>query len=269
MIMTRFLTAIAALSAFGAVFPAHAQSRSGWDLAAELYHYAYREPLDGPDVKDDGLFLGGAVGYTIVRGPWVGRLRGAAALGSVDYSSGSGTLNGVRQTVGQLELDVGRDVEMTGGATLTPYLGLGARLLFDQSGGKVTSQGSEGYDRRIAYHYAAAGFALNTPDRSGRSFTFTGQYNRLFGGSSKSYFSDTDPENPDVDLAFRGGYGLEANALINFNRGDHQISVGPFARYWDIDSSKSAVFTYPERTITVTEPANSTWELGLRTSYRF
>ena len=267
--MTRFFAAIATLSALGAAVPAQAQSRPGWDVSAEVFHYAYREPLEAEDVKDDGLMIGGAFGYTHVRGSWIGKVRGSVAAGAVDYRLGTETIDDVSQAIAQLELNVGRDFRTERGSALTPFIGLGARALSDSSGGKTTSEGSEGYDRRVTYQYVTAGAALNTPIRDGRSYTLSGQYNWLSGGSSKAYFSDLDPEAPNLEMDFTDGYGVEAYATINIQRGGGLVSAGPYLRYWNIDQSRSLVFTEGAESIEIYEPANSSWQLGLRATYNF
>jgi hypothetical protein len=248
---------------------AQAQSLPGWDIGAEIFHYQYREPEEGVNVKDRGVLFGASLGYTHVQGPWMARLRGSAALGTIDYSSANAKFKDVTQKIGQLEFHLGRDFEVLGGSTLTPFIGVGVRELIDKSGGKVFED-VKGYDRRIRYDYSIAGFDLSTAVRFNRNFTASIQYAQLIGGSSKSYFAEVEPEAPNVNLKFKdGGYGVDASAMINFRDTSGIFSIGPFLSYWDVKQSAPLVFIEEEGTVTFLEPANSTWKIGLRSSYRF
>lgn len=267
--MTRYVLALAAMSALSTVCAAHAQSRSGLEVSGEAFYYRYDEPKPEVDVEDKGALLGLGVGYTHVHGAWMARLRGSAALGSIDYSSVDGKLKDITQKIGQLEIHVGRDFDFLGGSTLTPFVGVGARKLIDEFGGREVD-GLKGYDRHIRYEYAIAGFDLHTAERDDRNFTISAQYARLIGGSSKAYFGREDPDTPNLNLKFKdGGYGLDVAATMNFQRSAGVISVGPFVRYWNIEESAPREFVEGDFIVTFVEPANTTWKAGVRAVYRF
>lgn len=140
---------VAAACAVMAASSAHGQTRGGFELGAELFDYSYRERLEGETVvRDDGIFGGIALGYveTIGNGIFL-RSRLNVAFGSVDYRSSGGilddgdaeaSLDNVSQSVGQLELHIGKDFSLGGGTTLTPFIGLGSRAFSDKSGGEET-----------------------------------------------------------------------------------------------------------------------------------
>lgn len=267
--MANNLFFIATISLLATPFSVQAQSLPGWDIGAEIFHYQYREPEQGVNVKDRGVLFGASLGYTHVQGPWMARLRGSAALGTIDYSSANAKAKDVIQKIGQLEFHVGRDFEVLGGSTLTPFIGAGVRELIDEIGGKEF-EGLKGYDRRVRYDYSIAGFDLSTAASFDRNFTVSMQYAQLMGGSSKAYFAKEDPEVPNINLKFKdGGYGVDASAMINFRDTSGIFSIGPFLRYWDIKQSAPLVFIEEEGKVTFWEPANSTWKVGLRSSYKF
>ena len=242
-----------------------AQTRTGFEVGADVLDYGYREEFEGDGLRDDGRFFGVTAAYTkkfsndlFLRG------RISAAVGSVDYQSDDGAteLNDVRQGVGYLEFHVGRDFTLKNGVTLAPFAGLGSRSLVDRSGGRETNDGFLGYDRNVSYSYIPAGIAAHFPVNDRASITVSGQYNFFTGGESESKFSDVDPEFPDVTVDLNDGSGYEFSALVNLGH----FSFGPFLRQWNVDQSDS--FDLDEET-ELFEPENRTREAGLRVSFRF
>lgn len=252
---------------------AHAQTRPGFEIGVEAFDYDYRE-RDGGDAiaNDDGVF-GGVTGSYVetLGGGLFLRARLAGATGSVDYSSPiSGNIKNVSQSVGQVELQLGRDFPLGAGGSVTPFIGLGTRLLDDESGGEESDSGNLGYDREISYHYLPIGVAAEVPmGKSGTMLMLSVQYDWVVDGRARSLFSDIDPDLPNVVLDLDGGHGLEVSARASFEIGSHRINIGPFVRHWNIDQSDSLTITEPEGTIELTEPRNKTSEWGLRLSFAF
>ncbi|HZG08993.1 MAG TPA: hypothetical protein VEZ70_08445 [Allosphingosinicella sp.] len=273
-------TMIAALLVGGAMSPdgAQAQTRGGFEVGAELFDYAYRERLEGATiVYDDGVFGGFHLNYVETIGGGL-FLRGklSAAGGSVDYRrpdpAGEARLENVSQATGQLELQLGFDLAVGGGATLSPFTGLASRALIDESGGKVTSIGEAGYDREIGYSYIPVGVGARVPVGSGGAILLSAQYNWVVNGTAESKFSGLDPELPDLKLDLDGGHGFEASAAYQVALGKRALSIGPFVRHWRLDRSDSFVITNPDdpsQSLEFFEPANRTTELGLRLSFVF
>jgi hypothetical protein len=261
---------------------ANAQTRGGFEAGAEVFDYSYRERLEGQTiVRDDGLFKGVALGYveTIGRGAFL-RARMNFGYGSVDYrSDGSiigepadARLDNVPQSIGQLELHVGKDFQLKGGTTITPFIGLGSRYLLDESGGEKTEDGLFGYDREVSYGYVPLGVATKFRLGSASSLTLSAQYNWVVHGDVKAKFSDVDPELPDVELELDKGHGFELSAMASIPAGRNAINVGPFFRRWKIGQSKSFILKDPEgsgESIEFFEPKNHTCELGLRVTFSF
>jgi hypothetical protein len=274
--MIRVIGALLAGScALASATPAEARTRPGFEIAAELFDYNYRERLDGDTiVRDDGTFGGGAFSYVeTVGGGWFLRGSLSAAVGSVDYRSNEGDrIDNVSQSIGQLELHVGRDLSLGNGAILTAFTGLGSRALIDESGGEETDTGLSCYDREVSFAYLPIGVAARIPAGRRATLAFSAQYNWIVGGEAESKFSDVDPVLPDIELELDGGHGFEAKANVEFPLGRHAISFGPFVRHWNIDRSDSFVLVDPDgsgEAIEFFEPKNRTTEVGVRLAFGF
>jgi hypothetical protein len=274
--MTRIIIALLAGScAVASATTAEARTRPGFEIAAELFDYAYRERLDGETiVRDDGTFGGGALRYVeTIGGSWFLRGSLSAAVGSVDYRSDEDDrIDNVTQSIGQLELHVGRDFILGNGASVTAFTGLGSRALIDESGGEESDTGLAGYDREISYAYVPVGAAARIPVGRRATLAFSAQYNWIVGGEAESKFSDVDPVLPDVELNLDGGHGLEAMANVEIPIGRRAISFGPFLRHWKVDRSDPFVLVDPEgsgEAIEFFEPKNRTTEVGVRLAFGF
>ncbi len=251
-----------------------AQTRPGFEIGAEAFDYSYRERFEGDVVaRDDGTFGGLTAGYveTIGGGLFL-RAKLSVDFGSVDYRSEDGRIDNVSQSIGQLELHLGKDFALGNGATLTPFVGLASRVLEDESGGKETELGFLGYDREVSYAYVPVGAAATFPLGSGSQLVLSAQYNWVVGGDAKSKFSDLDPELPDVKLELNSGSGIEASAMARFSLGGNAIAFGPFVRHWRIDQSDELRLTDPDgsgESILLFEPKNRTTEVGVRLTFAF
>ncbi|HEX8450363.1 MAG TPA: hypothetical protein VF652_12295, partial [Allosphingosinicella sp.] len=194
---------------------------------------------------------------------------------SVDYRApdpaGDDRIENVDQGVGQLELHVGIDIPVGGGATLSPFAGLASRALVDESGGEISSGGLAGYDREVSYAYVPLGIGARIPVGKG-AILLSGQYDLVVGGTSKSKLSGIDPELPNLKLDLDGGHGFEASVAYQMAIGKHALSFGPFVRHWKLDRSETLAITNPEdpgEAIEFFEPPSRTTELGLRLSFAF
>lgn len=282
MMNTSVRLAILAFAASAAT-TVNAQTRGGIELGGELFDYDYRERYDGEVIaQDDGHFGGFHTAYThgIGRGAFL-RARLSVAFGSVDYL-GNGSiladapeetrLKDVPQTIGSLEFHLGKDFPAGDSVTLTPYIGIGARSLRDNSGGKESDNGLLGYDREVSYAYVPVGVAATFGTGGTSSMTLLAQYNWFVGGDSKAMFSELDPDLPDVELEIEDGHGLELSAILSLPVGKRSINLGPFVRHWNIGQSKTFTITDPESPgefLEFVEPKNRTTELGLRFSVQF
>lgn len=273
---------IATLALLAAIPPtsgaAQAQTRGGFEIGAEVFDYGYRERDSGETIVfDDGTIGGFRLGYTQRIGSDLFlRARLSAGFGSVDYrapdAAGEVRIRDVDQTIGQLELHLGKDFKIGAASTLTAFAGIGARSLRDGSGGREATDGSLGYDRELNYAYVPLGLEARLPVSKGSAILLGAQYNWVVGGDSTSRFSEIDPEIPDVELELDRGRGFEASAAFQTKVGSHALSFGPFVRHWKIGRSESLIVTNPDdpgEKIEFTEPKNRTTELGLRLTFAF
>jgi len=266
---------VTALAAAGVMLAAaggaSAQATDGLELGLQVLGYEYEESFEGESIRDEGRMAGFTVEYGRPVGSFSFDARFRYAQGEIDYRASDGErVEDVPQAVGQLELLVGRPFVTGPGVALTPYIGIGARGLIDESGGRTTQNGLEGYDREVGYSYVPLGAALRAERASGQALQLTGQYNWVVGGTSRSEFSRLDPELPDVEVEFEGGHGFEFSAMASMPVGRGRLGIGPFIRTWDLDQSASFTIKDPEEgTFELFEPPNSTREVGLKLVYGF
>ncbi|MDQ3482995.1 MAG: hypothetical protein M3448_06275, partial [Pseudomonadota bacterium] len=179
----------------------------------------------------------------------------------------------IEQRSGRLELQLGHDFMLGGGAGVTPFLGYGYRLHRDFGAGRNTQSGLAGFDRETEYSYVTAGLAAGIPLGGRKRLNLSGQYNFIVGGEVESRFSEIDSTAPDITLGFKGGHGLEASAMLSLPVGRrHALNVGPFIRRWELNESESFTIANPDdpsETITFVEPESRTTEIGLRVSFSF
>jgi hypothetical protein len=274
--MTNKLNLMAAAWGLTVLLPAQAdaqlQTRRGFEIGTELFDYEYRERSEGQVIASDtGSFPGITASFVAGLGKgYLFRTRFSADFGSVNYSSDDGDIEDIRQSIGQLEFLVARDVQVSQGSTITPFIGLGSRILNDRSGGRETESGLLGYDREISYAYVPVGAAVATRLGGSSTLTFNAQYNWVVGGDAESKFSRIDPEFPDVKLEIPGGRGLEASVIVGVPLGRRQIRFGPFVRHWKIRQSEGQLFENEDGSFDeLVEPKNKTNEFGVRLSVAF
>ena len=246
-----------------AAFLAHGQqtslkTRPGMELGVTLSDYKYEEP--SIDVTLKGYKTGldfSAIGNT--GGDWFMRGDAKYEYGKTDYT-GSGTKCCNPDWYYELRGTVGRDFEQAT-YSLSPFLGLGYRYLFNDSRGR-SSTNAAGYRRRSEYVYLPVGTAHRLRLESNARLTTTLEYDYLIEGQQKSYLADTGiPGLRDVVNKQRSGHGFRGSMYYEKNN----WSFGPWFQYWNIDRSDTA----SAGSFTGYEPKNKTTEIGLRLGFRF
>lgn len=143
-----------------------------------------------------------------------------------------------------------------------PFIGLGYRWLYDDSGGKTTSTGFSSYDRQSQYFYLPIGSIVELSD----TVRFKAQFNYLMYGKQTSYLSDIQGFS-DVDNDQNAGWGVDATLHYRISG---RWGVQTFFRYWQIDDSEIAVgYINGSTAFTAQEPRNQSVEAGIGVSYRF
>ena len=234
------------------------------EVTLDVSHYLYEEEVNGAFfMKDESAPAFISVGIR----DWEGQqgpdseygflYTAEVTYGVVDYSSaGTGTME-KDYYKGRLEglftYNLGQ---------VKPFIGLGYRALFDDSGGKTTSTGHVGYDRLSQYVYIPIGAVFQL----GSDFLFKGQFNYLSYGQQTSYLSDITPLCSDLENEQTGGFGFDATA--NFKITDN-ASIYAFYRYWDIDDSNPNTFACGGFVGIGLEPKNVTNEAGIGVAFKF
>ncbi len=266
----------AVLVATAAASPAAAQTRPGLEIGLEVSRTGYKE-FDGDDlfIRQRGHMVGLHLGFVqpIASGLFV-RAWLSGAAGAFDYDPlDEPVLEDIEQSSGRFELHVGHDFRLPGGATVTPFAGIGVRLQEDHGSGRQTNSGLLSFDRETRYTYIPAGVAATVPVGTRSRVIVSAQYNHLIGGSVTSRFSEVEPDAPDITLDLNGGQGLEASAMLSLPVGRRSAAnFGPFVRRWTIRESDSLTLTNPDdptEEISFTEPRSRSTEVGLRVSFSF
>jgi hypothetical protein len=261
--------------AAGIATPALGQTRPGFEAGLEAFQIGYKEFDEGDlFIREEGHMLGIHLSYVQpIAGGLFGRVILSGAAGSVDYDPlDEPVIEDIDQSQGRVELHLGYDFMLGGGASVTPFIGYGARLFEDESGGCETESGRLGFDREITYNYIPVGLAASIPVGGRKRLNLSGQYNHLVGGDVNNFFSRIEPDVPDVALEFNGGHGLEASAMLSLPVGRRNaVNIGPFIRTWtwtlrqlhDRQPGRSHRSDRPD------EPENRTTEVGVRVSFSF
>jgi hypothetical protein len=244
---------------------AAAQTLPGWEFGIEGYHYTYREPNF---VVQSGPSGGFSASYTYKVGAAFLKTEGTADAGYLNYkSNGTGTLNGIWDATGDFRLLAGADVMRNDWFGVSPFIGVGYRVLYDWSGNRTTSTGAVGYDRLSQYLYipVGLGFSFVAGDWILRP---SAEFDYLIRGEQTSYVSQAGA-NGDLTNRQNNGYGLRAALLAETGTSVGRIGFGPFVRYWKIKDSEPNVFTAGGVQFVGIEPANNTLEIGATLRWRF
>jgi hypothetical protein len=245
------------------VTPARAQvdrlaTRAGLEAGGQVARYRYHEP--GMQLTGN---RGGAVGTYALVGPETQlftRIEARGSYGSLKYT-GSGTLYAVPDWILEARIVGGRDFFPGGGISLSPYLGLGYRRLYDDLRG-YTSTGAVGYRRYSGYLYAPVG--LTSRIRMGNRWVLAPsiEYDAFLRGKQISKLSDAGLGDSDVTNTQDSGVGYRASVMAETDR----WAFGLWMHYWhiresDLQPSSPGVLAY--------EPENRTSEAGFEIRYRF
>jgi len=231
-------------------------TRGGWEAGGQAATYHYKEPNFA---KFTGERVGAVGAYTFNSPDRVyRRIDGRVSYGALDYK-GTGTMSNVPDWILEARAVIGRDYSVSDGVTLSPYIGLGYRFLYNDFRG-TTSTGNTGYRRYSNYIYVPVGLTLRT--RAGDQWVIapTLEYDAFLGGRQYSKLSDANLGLSDASN--RQGHGRGYRAYLIAEKG--YWSFGPWLHYWKIRDSNTVRVG-----ISALEPANWTREYGLELRYRF
>jgi hypothetical protein len=241
-----------------------------FEVGAEVSYIKYEEPT--VDVEEKGVMGGLYGGYTF-RPEWadepinVFHLDGHMNYGQVDYE-GSGTIDNVDDFLVEPRAWVGKDLAVGDSTRVTPYAGIGYRLLYDALGGTISSTGAAGYDRRSQYLYAPVGVDVSTKLNEEWRIGFTAEYDFFIQGWQTSYLSDINGY-ADLENDQEEGYGVRGSINLVKTMEKFNLVISPYARYWNIEDSEIATSTGSIFRVTGFEPENESLETGLRVGVEF
>jgi hypothetical protein len=254
------------LAALACLMPgaAAAQTLAGWEIGPEAYYYAYREPNLMHQI---GPSVGVNTSYTYKVSNAFLTLNGIGDVGRLNYKSdGTGNINGIWDLTGDLRLLGGADLMRTESFGVSPFIGIGYRVLYDTGGNKVSTTGAHAYDRLSQYGYIPVGLGLSFASGNW-VWRATAEYDYLVRGKQISYLSQAGAT--DVSNTQKHGYGLRGTLLVETATPWGRIAFGPFVRYWNIGESDPVFFTAAGTSFVGDEPHNNTLEGGLTLRFRF
>lgn len=239
--------------------------RTGQEIGVTVSSYKYDEPSI-MSIKANKIGIDYTGTYAL-RPDWPERSSGWFLRGDLRYASGkgdydsptSGSINDRPDWYYEIRGLFGKEYEWDD-HTLAPYVGLGYRYLFNDLRG-VTSTGNRGYRRESNYYTLPIGIVHRTLLSSSNRLTTTFEYSPLLRGRQVSKLSDSTATLPDISNTQRHGHGLRIGMMLDIG----PWSIGPSFVLWRIKDSDPK--TLPTRV--VAEPANDTYELGIKGAFRF
>jgi len=238
-------------------------TRRGWEIGGQLAHYHYEEPNFAKLIGPRGGVLGA---YTFTRANRMFfKVEGRESYGLLKYQ-GSGTQDSVPDRIVEARGVAGLDFFPGNRISLSPYLGLGYRYLYNDSRG-YTSTNAAGYRRYSNYLYAPVGLTARIDLGNRWVLAPTGEADIFILGKQKSQLSDANIAGlNDVTNTQRHGYGYRAYLMVER---DH-LAFGAWMHYWSIkDSDVQFAGVVNGVRVGGLEPANWTRESGIEFRYRF
>ena len=165
--------------------------------------------------------------------------------------------------------------------SIAPYAGFGLRRLSDD-----LSDSRGGYLRISSYTYVPAGVEIEVKyGGNKRAVRFSAEYDHLIQGRQASKLSGLDQDNfiiPDIHNKQGTGHGMKFSLINDFYTGASNargnspfFSIEGYVQLWDIEDSDTVTVFVLERgtsnlyVLSALEPANTTFEWGIRFSYSF
>lgn len=254
-------------------------NRHQFEVGTQISRIAYREPGAGMSSKGMAYGLFGVYNYRMPGEYLAARILNVYHLdlnfdfGQMEYT-GSGRVDNIVDVIIEPRIWVGKDFVFAQDSRCTPYVGLGYRYLMDNFGGKITSTGHYGYDRRSQYLYIPAGIEWTLVPAYGWELKLNGEYDLFLHGWQTSYIhqvpTGTPGETyPDLDNDQTRGYGLRGSVDL-IKKGDKMnYVVSPYVRYWNIRQSRVQTASNQFGTIEGYEPANTSLAIGARLGVQF
>ena len=246
------------------------QMTSEYQVGPELSYIKYKEP----GVAEEKGFMYGVFGDYAARFPekWVLGADGRFSIGQVDYDSrNTGSIDNIWDFILEVRGHVGYDLTVLDSTRLTPYIGLGYRLLRDELGAEVSTTGHVGYDRQSQYFYLPIGVKTLTPLNNGWFLGLMGEFDVFLDGTQKSELGDAINGVDTLENDQNKGYGVRGSVKLVKTGEKYDFFVEPFVRYWHIDQSELSTVTVGGNPVGVVgyEPKNTSTEYGVQLGLHF
>jgi len=237
-------------------------------IGVEGYRDRYREPDPGVDTNTD--YSGITAGY-LSRDTqhYFWNVEGRVAYGKSDYSSPSGTLDGVPDYEGELRGTGGRDYPW-GDTWISPYAGLGLRIFRDNGNGFFTNLGAFAYDRRIEQLYLPIGATWRALLFGRLTMANTLEVDPLLIGDVDSRLQNDGGPNVANTQGPLSGYGVRGEMMFGLPVEASTFEFGPFFRYWNVSDSTLNIQSCNGSTcLGFEEPYNTRLQVGLKARLSF
>jgi opacity protein-like surface antigen len=234
-------------------------TRRGFEVGGQIAHYHYEEP-------DFAKLIGnraGLVGAYTFPQRWdrvFFRVDGRGSHGALKYQ-GSGTQDSVPDLIIETRGVAGMDFFPGNRVSLSPYLGLGYRYLYNDLRGR-SSTNAVGYRRYSNYLYAPVGVTIRFDLGNRWVLAPTVEADIFILGKQKSQLSDANLGLNDVTNTQKRGSGYRGYLMVEK---DH-LAFGAWTHYWNIKDSDVQPIGLGRAGL---EPANWTRESGIEFRYRF
>jgi len=234
--------------------------RRGLEFGLDSSYIRYEEP---DFMKEEGITLSLYGDYTLRPKDFMFRLEGRIGFGGMSYSSPvSGETKRVRDYIGEARGVAGYTFRASDKWYLTPYAGFGYRYLFDGMGGKVTTEGHLGYDRRSNYLYTPIGLETSSFLKPGWALVTKAEYDLFWKGWQESELGDIIGTGSAIVNDQNDGWGLRASGKFIKEMGRRALVFGPYLKYWDIEDSEWVNVIIDDEEAAFLEPANTSLEIG-------
>ena len=243
-------------------------TRSGLDGGIQGSYYSDKE--NGADIRTQGPQLGVTLDATVVsNGGIFDTVDFREAYGRVDYNSPDGNSKDHANEMMEVRDVIGKDFVWNNQYSLSPYIGIGYRNLYNDNRG-ITSLGDSGYQTLSQYLYIPIGVKPEMRINGSDLVTMDLEYDYFAHGWQTSHLSDAVSTDPTVRNSQSTGLGFRGNLMWNTGN----WAFGPFVNYWSVNNSASQTFFSPSAscghtTCTNIDPHSITFEGGLQLKYHF
>ena len=231
-------------------------TRPGLELGVQAARYRYEEPGFMKLLGNRGGLMG-AYTFTNSRGAF-SRIEIRESYGRLKFQGPTGTSSNIPDLILETRVVGGMDFPTDGRFSLSPYLGIGLRYLYNDLRGYDASNAAVGYRRESTYAYLPLGVTARM--RLGDQWLLAPslEADAFIRGRQTSRLSDLGTGTSDVMNSQNRGRGYRAYLMFEKN----QWSLGGWMHYWRVrDSDAQAGGVY--------QPENWTRESGLEVRYRF